>query len=182
MKVTETPLTGLPPPSVTVATRGLPKAIPTTALCPLPLVAVIVAGEDAVFVRLKFADDDAPLVDADTMYEPAVVLAVKICEVAMPLAFVASVSVAAAGDVANVPLAPEPGAVKVTDTPLTGDPFDVTVACSAAAKGWPIAALCVVPAVAAMETVGGGVVLPLLLPLQPTNTETRAKIIPKEMD
>lgn len=67
VNVTETPLTGLPLPSVTVATRGLPNATPTTALCPLPLVAVIVAGEDAVFVRLKVAGDDAPLVDADTV-------------------------------------------------------------------------------------------------------------------
>lgn len=110
-------------------------------------------------------------------------MAVKICEVATPLAFVASVSVAPAGDVANVPLAPVVGAVNVTDTPLAGDPLDVTVACNAVAKGWPIAALCELPAVAAMEIVGwGGVVLPLLLPLQPTNTETIAKIIPKKMD
>jgi hypothetical protein len=101
----------------------------------------------------------------------------------MPLAFVASVSVAPAGDVANVPLAPEEGAVNVTDTPLAGDPFVVTVTCNAVPKGWPIAALCAVPAVAAMETVGGGgVVLPLLLPLQPTNTDTMAKIIPERMD
>lgn len=110
-------------------------------------------------------------------------LAVKICEVAVPLEFVVSVSVPAAGDVANVPLAPEEGAVKVTVTPLAGDPLDVTVACNAVAKGWPIAALCELPAVAAMEIVGwGGVVLPLLLLLQPTNTKTRAKVIPKKMD
>ena len=32
VKVTETPLTGLPLPSVTVATRGAPKAVPTVAL------------------------------------------------------------------------------------------------------------------------------------------------------
>ena len=101
----------------------------------------------------------------------------------MPFAFVASVSVAAAGDVANVPLAPEEGAVNVTDTPLAGDPLDVTVACNCVPNGWPIAALCELPAVAAMAMVGwGGVVLPLPLPLQPTNTETRAKIIPKKMD
>jgi hypothetical protein len=41
-------------------------------------------------------------------------------EVATPLEFVVSVSVAAAGVVANVPLAPDAGAVKVTDAPLTG--------------------------------------------------------------
>ena len=68
VNVTETPLTGFPLPSVTVATRGLPNAMPTTAaLCPLPLVAVIVAGEDAVLVRLKVAGDDAPLVEAETV-------------------------------------------------------------------------------------------------------------------
>lgn len=109
--------------------------------------------------------------------------AVKICEVATPLPFVVSVSVAAAGDVANVPLAPEEGAVNVTDTPLAGDPLDVTVACNCVPKGWPIAALCAVPAVAAIEMVGGGgVVVLLLLPLHPTNPETTAKIIPKKMD
>lgn len=99
----------------------------------------------------------------------------------MPLEFVVSVSVAAAGDVANVPLAPEEGAVNVTVTPLIGDPLDVTVACNAVANGWPIAALWGDPAVAAMEMVGG-VVLLLLLPLHATNTETRAKVIPKKID
>lgn len=67
VNVTEMPLTGLPPLSVTVATRGLLNGAPITALCPLPLVAAIAAGEDAVFVRLKLAGDDAPLVDADTV-------------------------------------------------------------------------------------------------------------------
>jgi hypothetical protein len=66
VNVTETPLTGLPLPSVTVATSGLAKTVPRTALCPPPLVAVIDAGDDAVLVRLKVAGDEAPLVDADT--------------------------------------------------------------------------------------------------------------------
>lgn len=99
----------------------------------------------------------------------------------MPLEFVVSVSVAAAGDVANVPLAPEEGAVNVTDTPLAGDPLDVTVACNCVPKAWPTAALCEDPAVAAMEMVGGGGVVVLLLPLHPTNKETKTKVIPKNI-
>ena len=109
-------------------------------------------------------------------------MAVKICEVAKPLALVTSVSVAAAGDVAKVPLAPEDGAVNVTDTPLAGDPLDVTVTCNGVPNAWPICALCEVPAVAAMETVGG-VVPPLLpLPPQPTDAATSARVIAKEME
>jgi hypothetical protein len=46
---------------------------------------------------------------------------VKVDDVAMPFAPVTSVSVV--WPFANVPLAPELGAVKVTVTPLTGKPF-----------------------------------------------------------
>jgi hypothetical protein len=96
--------------------------------------------------------------------------------VATPLEFVVSVSVAPAGDVAKVPLAPEDGAVNVTDTPLAGDPLDVTVACSGAPNACPICALCGVPAAAVIETVGGGGDPPLLLPLQPISTANSVKL------
>jgi hypothetical protein len=57
--------------------------------------------------------------------------------------------------VANVPLAPVAGAVKTTKAPLTGDPPMVTVATIGAAKAVLRAALCGVPLVAAMDSVGG---------------------------
>src|SRR5690242_13184022 len=70
-------------------------------------------------------------------------------EVATPLASVVAVVVAA--PFAKVPLAPLPGAVKVTVTPLTGlFPASFAVACRGAANAVLIAALCGVPAVAIM--------------------------------
>jgi hypothetical protein len=66
---------------------------------------------------------------------------------------VVSVSVAAAGDVAKVPLAPDDGAVKVTETPLAGDPFDVTVA-EKVPNEPPTVALVVYPLFAVIAMVG----------------------------
>jgi hypothetical protein len=64
----------------------------------------------------------------------------------------------------SVQLAPDDGAAKVTDTPLAGVPFVVTCATSAVANAVPTIALCGVPLVAVIATVGGGVVeLELLL-------------------
>jgi hypothetical protein len=85
-------------------------------------------------VRLKFAGFVTPLTLAVTVYgPPAVVLAVKVDEVAMPLEFV--VAVVVVEELANVPEAPEPGAVKVTVTPGTPSPAEsVTVAASGAVK------------------------------------------------
>jgi hypothetical protein len=49
----------------------------------------------------------------------------------------------------NVPVAPLPGAVNVTVTPLTGfPPLLVTVACNAVANAVPSATLCSVPPLA----------------------------------
>jgi hypothetical protein len=73
--------------------------------------------------------------------------AVKVAEVATPLALV----VAVLTPPANVPLAPLAGALKVTVTPLTGlPPLSFTVATRGAAKAALIVALCGVPLVAAM--------------------------------
>ena len=73
-------------------------------------------------------------------------LAVKIAEVATPLAFVTAVFTPPA----NVPLAPVcAGAVNVTVTPESGLLLaSFTVACSAVANAVPIVALCGVPPVA----------------------------------
>jgi hypothetical protein len=66
VKVTTTP--PVPdPPVVTVATSGAAKAVLTTAVCGVPLVAVIVSPELAVFVRLKLAVLDTPATVAVTV-------------------------------------------------------------------------------------------------------------------
>jgi hypothetical protein len=92
-------------------------------------------------------------------------------EVARPFASVVSVSVAVEFD-ANVPLAPDPGAVNVTDAPFTGTPFAVTTATSGAVKAAPICALCGLPLDTAIDWTGGGE----LELLQPGRKTTARKI------
>ena len=100
---------------------------------------------------------------------------VKICDVATPLELVVSVSVAAAGLVAKVPLAPCCGAVKVTETPVAGELFDVTVTENAPNEA-PAAALAVYPEFAEIKTVAGGVVFVL----EPPHA-TKAAITPNPL-
>ena len=73
-------------------------------------------------------------------------MAVRVGAVATPLLLVVAVAV---NEPLKLALAPEPGAVNVTVTPLTGL-FDAsrTVACRAVANAVLIAVLCGVPAVA----------------------------------
>ena len=66
VKVTTTPLTGLFPESVTVATRGAANAVLIVAFCGVPLVAATFAAAPALFVREKFADV-APVALATTL-------------------------------------------------------------------------------------------------------------------
>ena len=80
-------------------------------------------------------------------------MAVNAVEVATPLALVVSVSVVV--PFANVPLAPDGGAVNVTVAPLVGDPPVVTVATSGAANAELTVALCPDPLVAAIDSTGG---------------------------
>jgi hypothetical protein len=146
VKVTTTPLTGLFPASVTVATRGAANAVLIVAVCGVPLVAVTLAAGPAVLVKAKFAEV-VPVALATTLYgPPAMALAVNVAEVATPDAFVVAVFTPPA----NAALAPDAGGVKVTTIPLTGlFPASVTVATRGAAKAVLIAALCGVPLVAA---------------------------------
>ncbi len=159
-KVTVAPLSGVPF-EVTFATRGEPKAVPPSVLWGDPLAAVIAmvggGGTIAVFVKAKVAGVVAPVAVAVTEYAPAVELAVKICEVATPLELVVSVSVTAGVAVANSPLAPVAGAVKVTETPLAGVPLEVTVAANGFANAVLTVALCPAPLVAVMAMVGAAV-------------------------
>jgi len=105
-----------------------------------------------------------------------VLLAVNAAAVATPLAFVVAVFTPPA----KVPLAPLPGAAKVTVTPFTGLLLaSRTVACSAVAKAVLIAALWGVPAVAVI--VAGGPVTVKLTPLlatPPTVTTTFPVVAP----
>src|SRR6478609_9154881 len=55
VKVTVTPLTGLPLASVTLATRGDPKAVPTVADCGLPLSTAIDLAAPAVLISWNAA-------------------------------------------------------------------------------------------------------------------------------
>jgi hypothetical protein len=89
-----------------------------------------------------------PVDEATTLYDPAVEFAPNVCEVAWPFEPVTSVSVVAGGVVANRPLAPEAGAVKVTETPLTGTPPFVTVATNTFVNGVRMVVLCPPPLVA----------------------------------
>jgi len=148
VNVTVTPLNGLLLASFTVACSAVPYAVLTTALCGVPAVAAMLAAEPAVLVRLKLAGVVTPATVAITVKLPADAFAVNAGAVATPLALVTAVAVAEAP---NLPLAPLPGAVNVTVTPLNGLLLaSFTVACSAVAYTLLIAALCGVPAVAVM--------------------------------
>jgi len=105
-------------------------------------------------VNEKFAEV-APVALATTVYgPPAVAFAVNVAEVATPLVFV----VAVFAPPANVPLAPLPGAVNVTTTPLTGlFEASVTVATKGAPNAVLIAALCPDPLVTATFAAGPAV-------------------------
>jgi hypothetical protein len=84
---------------------------------------------------------------------------VKVDEVASPLAFVVSVSVFV--PLPNLPLAPEEGAVNVTETPLVGVPFVVTSATKGFANAVPTVALCPDPVDTAMTGTGAAVLVSL---------------------
>jgi len=55
VNVTIAPLTGFWPLSKTVATRGAANAALTAAVCGVPLVATIAAGDPVVLMRVKLA-------------------------------------------------------------------------------------------------------------------------------
>jgi hypothetical protein len=115
-----------------------------------------------VFVRLKSANVETPGAEAVTVYgPPTVALAVNVGEVAMPLELVVAVAVVPPPE--KVPLAPLPGAVKVTTTPFVPVPPVVTVATRGAANAVLITALCGVPLVAVMVSTAAAVFVRLKL-------------------
>ena len=176
VNVTVTLPTGLFPASVTVATNGAPNAVLIDALCPEPLVTTTFAAGPTVFVNEKFAEV-GPVALATTLYgPPAVAFAVNTAEVATPLVFVVAVFTPPA----KVPLAPLPGAVNVTTTPLTRlFAASRTVACSGVANAVLTVALCGVPAVGVI--LAGGPVTVKFTPLlasPPTVTTTFPVVAP----
>ena len=154
VNVTFTPLTGLLPASFTVTASGFAKAALIAADCGVvPAFAVIVAGGPTVFVNEKLTVV-RPVAAAVTVYgPPAVAFAVNGAE-ATPDAFVATTIVVVL--LLKIPEAPEPGAVNVTFTPLTGLlPASFTVTAKAFVNAVLIVADCgVVPAFAVI--VAGG--------------------------
>src|SRR5258706_194849 len=94
-----------------------PPPVKLALIVPVPVGGgpVSVVTPAGVLVSEKFAGVATPLVDAVTVYEPDVVLAVNAGAVATPLALVITVGLAV-----NVPEAPEPGATNVTLAPGTG--------------------------------------------------------------
>jgi hypothetical protein len=91
--------------------------------------------------------------------------AVNTAAVATPEAFVVAVFTPPA----NVPLAPLPGAVKVTVTPLTRLPKEsLTVACNCTANAVFTVPLCGVPAVAVMLAAAPATLLNVKLACVPT--------------
>jgi len=152
-KVTITPLTGLFPASFTVTCNAEPNAVLIGALCGVPAVAVIDAAVPLVLVKAKVAGLVTPDTLAFTEYEPTVEFAVKLEDVATPLALVTAVL-----PLEKTALAPEPGAVKVTVTPLTGlFPASLTVTWSAEPKAVLMTALCGVPAVVVTDVAAAAV-------------------------
>jgi hypothetical protein len=102
------------------------------------------AAAPEVFVRLYVADP-VPGPVTVTLYDPATAFAVKTAAVATPLVLVVAVLIPPA----NVPLAPDPGAMNVTPTPPTGLPKpSATVASNCVGNAVPTVVLCGVPAVA----------------------------------
>ena len=67
VNVTTTPLTGLFPASVTVATNDDVNAALIVALCPEPLVTTTFAAGPTKLVREKFAGVETPLTEAATL-------------------------------------------------------------------------------------------------------------------
>src|SRR5580765_4454519 len=93
-----------------------------------------------MLLRIRLAGVDPPEIDAVTSYWPPTLFAVNFDEVARPFESVTSDSVVL--PFANVPLAPEAGAVKVTATPGTAVPLLATRTIRGVGNAAPTFALC----------------------------------------
>jgi hypothetical protein len=144
--VTTTPARGSPFWSSTVACNAVEKAAPTTALWDEPLEAVMLEAMPLTFMRLYKAGVATLATLAVTVKGPVIASAVNAGAVAIPEVFV--ISVTEVRPPAKLPLAPFPGAAKVTMTPAIGLPYGSSTVAWSVEKAVLIAALCGVPAVA----------------------------------
>jgi hypothetical protein len=142
VKVTDTPATGLPLASLTVACSGWNPVL-TAAVWGLPPDTVIDAGGPALLSNPKVVETDGVCVTiAVTVTGPKVALAVIAAEVAMPEAVV----VAVVTPFANVTLAPVPGVWNVTPTLGIGfPPESFTITLNGDVYALPIWAPCPLP-------------------------------------
>jgi hypothetical protein len=131
----------------------------------------------AVFARLKLAGVDAPETAAVTAYSPIVALAVNTGEAATPRSSVIAVFTPPA----NVPLAPDAGAVNVTTAPLIGEPPVVTVASRRAENAAPTNVLCPDPLRGAIDEAGDAGAL-LLTPPHPTSVAIMASVVSNKIN
>src|SRR5215831_13822255 len=145
-----TPLTGLPPLSVTrTTTAGMTAPAGVLTGC---WVKTRFAPTPPWLVNAKPAVGVTPATEAVTVYEPTTAFAVALTLACPP----ASVVAVAADRVADAPV---PGALKLTVTPLNGLANEsVTSTCSGTANGARTVVLCGVPAMAWMAAA-----LPLLI-------------------
>src|SRR5579862_4195345 len=151
-----TPLTGLPPLSVTLTTTGGAMTAPA-AVFPGCCVNARVTPVPPTLVSAKLAGVATPATDAVTVYAPAAAFAT-----ALTLAWPPASVVAVAED--NVADAPVAGAAKLTVTPLSGLPeASLTSTCSGAAKGARTVVLCGVPAMAVIVDAAPAVIVKALL-------------------
>jgi hypothetical protein len=67
VNVTVAPLTGFPPASFTITASGAANATLIAPSCPVPLVAMVLAGGPSVFVNEKFAVAVTPITLAFTV-------------------------------------------------------------------------------------------------------------------
>jgi hypothetical protein len=156
VKTTVTPVTGLPPESVTSACSGCWNALLTVAACPLPPAAEMAAGGPGVFVRENAVVAVVPGKAAITWYLPALLLVVKIADVTIPWALLTPL----AAPLGKLPPGPEAGGLKVTTTPETGfPPASATLTTNGAAKGVEIAVLCPEPLSIVIDTAAAAVLL-----------------------
>jgi len=159
--------------SATKTTSGAPNVVLIAALWPLPETTVTDAAGPGLFVNEKLALPVAPVAVAVTVYGPAFELAVNVGDMACPFAPVITMAVALPP--AKVPLAPLPGAVKVTETPLSSDVPVTTVATRTVPKGVLIVALCPDPPVAEIVSWGGVVELLELQLIEPASNTMKSK-------
>lgn len=98
----------------------------------IPLIKLTVAATRDIYEKIEIRHDDG--------------------DIARPFASVVTMAFADGGVVAKVPLAPDAGAVNVTDAPLTGfESLSTTVATSGAANAAATTALCPDPLVGVID-------------------------------